>query len=291
MFKRIFSVLILLLFVFNICGNNVIAADTEDIHYIDDADDLYLLAEFPNGYFKLRKNVIIDQKFDCFFKTADKMFSGTIDGCGYSISYINIETDGEVAALIGYFSGTIKSLEFTRCSINASSENAVVGGIVAYNMGTIIDCSFSGEVVRAGKKLSDCGIAAVNRGTILRCVDSSELDNVSSMVSSGGTSSNVIANTASSSSMVNTNSSFELSVSELETGSQTASSMATASDRVNAEDYFEERYSEPQSNVRKPILIVFLAVAALGLIALGSFSIREEMAIRKREKKEKSKDE
>lgn len=118
--------------------------------------------------------------------TADKPFSGTFDGKGYTISGLNYS--GEYAGLFGYMNGgTISNIKLADssfangtvsggiCAVNdgGTIENCAVdnvdvsggtaGGICGQNSGTITDCFFSGNVSSDGKSGGICGS---NSGTI-----------------------------------------------------------------------------------------------------------------------------
>ncbi len=122
--------------------------------------------------------------------TADKPFSGTFDGRGYTISRLNYS--GEYAGLFGHVNnGTISNIKLADssfengtvsggiCAVNngGTIENCAVdnvavsggtaGGICGQNSGTITDCFFSGEVSSDGKSGGICGS---NSGTIRSAV-------------------------------------------------------------------------------------------------------------------------
>lgn len=89
-------------------------------------------------------------------------FTGTFDGNGHTISnlYINNTTDRH-AGLFGYaYSSSISDVGVLNTNITATS---VVGGLIAYNRGTISNSYSTGSV---GGSDSAGGLVGFNRGTI-----------------------------------------------------------------------------------------------------------------------------
>lgn len=93
-------------------------------------------------------------------------FLGIIDGNGHTISNINIVSETD-AGLFYKFSGTIANLNITKSSFAGES----AGAFAAINKGTIINCST--DALIEGSTVD--GIAGQNMGRIVNCVHSEEL--------------------------------------------------------------------------------------------------------------------
>lgn len=172
----------------------------ENIIKISTADDLIELSKNANvEIFSLGKTFVLENDID--LSNADftpiAIFSGTLDGAGFTIKGLNINTKSSDAALIGVLGdkGVVKNLS-VEGSINPSGSKSTVGGIAGLNKGIISDTSFAGVVkayeevggiagindengfiinsknyasVDASKKLG--GIAGENRGTIVSSIN------------------------------------------------------------------------------------------------------------------------
>lgn len=183
MHKRLFALcffVLLCLSCFNVCAE-------EDIFYIGRESDFVMLEEYPYGTFYLTCNIMFSEKFNPMFTKENNKFYGTLDGKGHTLSYLRIETDKQVAAFIGYNEGKILNLNLEKSSIVCSNEDALVGGLVAYNSGVIENCSFSGDIILNGKVCDGVDIAADNKGEIIEKtfeIETDISDDVSSKVSS-----------------------------------------------------------------------------------------------------------
>ena len=98
-------------------------------------------------------------------------YSGTFDGAGYTIYgvyYDNTGYEGRNAGLFGMVdeNGTVKNLTLADSVIHGATE---IGGIAAYNYGTISGCTQAGAVTGTG---AAGGIVCRNLGLIERCVNS-----------------------------------------------------------------------------------------------------------------------
>lgn len=118
-------------------------------------------------------------------------FSGTLDGKGYTIRGLVINSPSiylEPIGIFGYIgeTGTVKNLKVLDASVHGYQR---VGIIAGYNKGTIEDCMVSGTV--SSEKIITGGIAGVNggvnmkqTGTINRCI--AIVDVKGSRLNSGG---------------------------------------------------------------------------------------------------------
>lgn len=96
---------------------------------------------------------------------SSRPFMGTFDGNGHKLTNLYFEGESEYRGLFGYVgeSAVIKNL-----SVSGSvSTSSYVGGIVAYNNGTIENCCSDVTVTATGEYAG--GIAGYNVGTITDC--------------------------------------------------------------------------------------------------------------------------
>ncbi len=117
------------------------------------------------------------------------LFTGSLDGKGYSIQNLQIWRDGEISyAYLGLFSvirGEVKDLHVIGEKIRITTDSAVaVGGIAGATLGTLSGCSVDGEI-----SVSSAGFTRI--GGLSGIVDPNAYfwDNVnkSSITASGGT--------------------------------------------------------------------------------------------------------
>lgn len=107
----------------------------------------------------------------------DGPFTGTIDGAGYTVSYLTIaEEDQKYVGVVGYNEGTVKNLNVTYADICGGR---YTGGIVGYNAtgATVTDCSVSGEVngYAVAMDAYTGGIAGFNNGVVTSCNNSADV--------------------------------------------------------------------------------------------------------------------
>lgn len=132
--------------------------------FIENAADFANIANDLDGKYVLLNNIDLGGVEWSPIGTAEKPFTGTLDGNGNTISGLAITktTDG-VAGLFGHNNGTIKNLTVSG-NINADatgSENnvAYIGGVAGYNGGTINNCynlvTVNGSIVIADEKNID----------------------------------------------------------------------------------------------------------------------------------------
>ena len=140
--------------------------------YIDSAEDLMDLADNCRlDTWSLGKLVVL--RSDISLGNMDFLpipsFGGIFDGCGHTISGLQITQSIAPAGLFGELqvTGIIKDLTVSG-TVAPSGDADAVGGIVGENYGTITDCTFTGSVV--GSSNTGC-IAGVNAltGKITLC--------------------------------------------------------------------------------------------------------------------------
>lgn len=83
--------------------------------------------------------------------TSSTYFDGTFDGRGHTVSNFTMKGQDGLTGLFGYvITGMVKNVNVKDAVYNvdtSSTSNYIVGGIVAYNMGSdVIGCSFAGDI-------------------------------------------------------------------------------------------------------------------------------------------------
>ena len=113
-------------------------------------------------------------------KDTTHTFKGVLDGAGYSIYGVYTQKDSTYGGLVGVLAkeGIVRNVNIKKDSINA---NDCAGGLVAYNYGTITNCTNSGSV---SGTFESGGIAGINAGTVSNCTNNSSISSYSD--NSGG---------------------------------------------------------------------------------------------------------
>ncbi len=157
-------------------GNALSGSGTEEDPYlIADADDLKAISNTSSqDYYKLTANIDL-QNEDW---TPLPAFYGTLDGDGYTISGLNINSDDMLVGLFrelrtfGSTGGVIKNLTVSGAVVNTHQGYGRTGGIVSQNYGTITNCTFSGSISHsAGDNNAVGGITGINNGAITNCTN------------------------------------------------------------------------------------------------------------------------
>lgn len=150
----------------------------EDAIYLSTAAELSALAGMSTG-----EDATVDKlyvlKNDIDLTGIEYMpipvFAGTLDGNGHKISGLTITEEGTDMGLIRFVGtkGVVQNL-FVEADIRPGGNRTTVGGIAGTNKGTIINCTFSGNMV-ARKQVG--GIAGVNEktGVIISCRNTATL--------------------------------------------------------------------------------------------------------------------
>lgn len=141
---------------------------------IGTAEELLLLADFPDCYFELENDIELTDAW-----TPIENFSGVFDGKGHTItvsSYKNADNIGFFSAL----SGTVKNLTVNadNTKLPSSSYNAnCVGLIAGVCSGTIKNCNITGNLtcVSYGYTLQIGGICGELSGTVNQCMNSANI--------------------------------------------------------------------------------------------------------------------
>ena len=144
------------------------------------ASDPYLVssvADFLNvsNYHSKHFKQTCDISFAGYSFTPIESFFGTYDGAGFAITDIDYNGFSRGIFVTNY--GIIKNLSFRDCNltVNISYTSGYAGGIASTNSGSIIDCSFSGnltaKISNAYYNLYAGCIAGKNTGTVKNCVN------------------------------------------------------------------------------------------------------------------------
>jgi len=120
-------------------------------------------------------------------------FTGTLDGNGHTISFLTIPSaTTQYQGLFGEISGTgtVKNLGLTNVTIISTDRG--VGGVTAYNYGTIRNCYVTGNITGAN---SVGGIAGENSGgTIENCYTTASVTGTAATGWAGGITGNFLSN-------------------------------------------------------------------------------------------------
>ena len=139
------------------------AKEKQDIINISTADELLSLSKGSTvENYTLNKIYVLTNDIDLSDKDFKpvSIFSGTLDGGGYTIKGLNISEKSTGAGLISVLGskGSIKNLHIEG-SINPEGGKTLVGGVVGTNKGVIENVSFAGYIT-AYKRVG--GIVGVN---------------------------------------------------------------------------------------------------------------------------------
>lgn len=211
--KKIISILLSVIMLVSVVSFATVSISAEEAYIeISTADDLRAVDENLGGNYRLMNDIDLSQltasggKYD--FNSngwepigsggtyAANDFTGTFDGNGYTISGLRINVSSipsggsSKSAYIGLFaknSGTIKNLT-VEGTVNSAYEYGIpyIGGITAYNSGTITRCANKCSVNRSYNEISTNyagGVAGYNKGSITECFNTASV-NISNKKSS-----------------------------------------------------------------------------------------------------------
>lgn len=182
--RKILAFLLLFCFVANMGGSAFASDDlfsggsgTEDDPYIvASPEDLLHVSSHLSAYFLQVSNISLDGYAVLPIGSARSPFMGNYNGNGFTISgiVINME-DVEYLGLFGYSQGTITGVHINDSQISGYSTNKNIYGatLVAYNAGTVLECSVAATVQMStkGERLSaySGGICAISDSKISNC--------------------------------------------------------------------------------------------------------------------------
>ncbi|MBQ3146333.1 MAG: hypothetical protein IJB91_01235, partial [Oscillospiraceae bacterium] len=122
--------------------------ENEGYYEISTADQLIAFAALVNGGStsangKLMADIDMTGKAWTPIGNSKKIYTGTFDGQGHTISNLTYNSTADYGGLFGYMKGVVKNLGLVNCDITAKE---YVGGIAGYHYGTISNCYVTGTV-------------------------------------------------------------------------------------------------------------------------------------------------
>ena len=104
--------------------------------------------------------------------SAEGGFTGTLDGRGYKITGLKIQSNRQCTGLFASIAaeGTVRNLTVeAQVTANIENDNNAIGAIAGYNEGTIENCQADVNITGQGKFIMAAGIAGCSSGTIRYC--------------------------------------------------------------------------------------------------------------------------
>gem|GEM_PF-2039943 len=158
--------------------------DDSGYYLIDNGGKLFWLAQQVNNgagatfNAKLTADIDLENRAWTPMGTASYKHEGEFDGQGHSITGLNVNTNAQYTAFIGYHNGTTSVHDFTiagSVTYTGNTADHCVAGVIAFNAGinTVEDivCSVNIETPNATANVRIAGIVAreESAGTINRC--------------------------------------------------------------------------------------------------------------------------
>ena len=145
----------------------------ESPYVITSAAELQAVNDDLDAYYVLGNNISLSgQSFEPLGNEWDGPFTGTLDGRGFTVSYLTVNrTDLKYAGLFGYMEGTVQNLKLDNINISGGRYAGGVAGAVGVG-GLITDCEvLSGSVSVSGSpmEMAAGGITGLCEGTVTRC--------------------------------------------------------------------------------------------------------------------------
>lgn len=202
-------------------------------YIIGTAEELAYLASSVNAgttysgiYFRLANDIVLNDTTAAYWTlnatewtpigvSTTKLFLGTLDGAGYSVSGIYIDGTSSYQGLFGYSGGTVMNLSVVDSYIEGIEG---IAGIVGYNTGTISGCRSTATVAGSNNvggiagynnpatfsgnsnagKVSGLkyvgGVVGANVGTVDDCSNSGSVDGAIQVGGVAGRSTGVMSN-------------------------------------------------------------------------------------------------
>lgn len=278
-------------------SNIVFPASADSIHYISTEEELYSIEANPDGKYVLKNNIYLESSHEMMFSDADNCFKGILDGNGYTIYNLKIESNNSpYLAFIGFLggNGVIKNLNFDDSIITTQREDAFLSAIVVKNIsGRIENCIFSGVLSLAGKVLDEThSVCAMGDGDVVESFY--YLKYSTRYETSSNTSATVTSNYSSSVTYVesvNTTSAeapFDVpsSTSTHKPSSVSKTSTSSGEDVESAAVYGDASSVVTKTEEKKSSKFVFYAAVTL-LLFLISYMLYTEFKFRKNQKNDK----
>ena len=134
----------------------VFPASASSIHYISNETELFSLEIDPEATYVLTNDIYLESSHSMMFGDSENSFKGVLDGKGYTIYNLKIESNDTFLAFIGFLdtNGVVRNLNFENGVIKSENESTFLSGIVAKNIsGRVENCVFSGMLSVAGTVL------------------------------------------------------------------------------------------------------------------------------------------
>ena len=145
----------------------------ESPYVITSAAELQAVNDDLDAYYVLGNNISLSGRtFEPLGNEWDGPFTGTLDGRGFTVSYLTVNrTDLKYAGLFGYMEGTVQNLKLDNINISGGRYAGGVAGAIGVG-GLITDCEvLSGSVSVSGSpmEMAAGGITGLCEGTVTRC--------------------------------------------------------------------------------------------------------------------------
>ena len=122
--------------------------NSDGVYKLWSAEGVANMANVPDGNFELLCNIDMEGASLAPIGTADKPFTGKIDGKNYIISNFTLDSEGEALGFVGVNEGTVQDLQLENVTVTTVAANKYIGTLAGVNSGTILRCK-SGGVVSA----------------------------------------------------------------------------------------------------------------------------------------------
>ena len=129
----------------------------------------YLTADinFTEDDFKIGGDFYNNGQFWISIGDFNNPFNGVIDGNGYTISGIKINSGYDCVGLIGSNNGIVQNLSIKDFQIDTILKYIDVGVFVGYNTGIVYNCTNFSNITYSGEGIG--GIVGLNRGNVEKC--------------------------------------------------------------------------------------------------------------------------
>ena len=126
---------------------------------------------YKGKYFRLAKNISLNNKAFTPIGSKNNKFEGTFDGNGYVIRDFSITATETYVGLFGYTTGTIQNLGVKgTINVSVTTSNAHAGLIVGFSSGTVQNCYTEGTVTLSSANTAYAGgLIGYNEGTVTNC--------------------------------------------------------------------------------------------------------------------------
>lgn len=120
-------------------------------------------------YYRVMSDIELSDTFWEPIGTSSDPFSGELDGNGFTIKNLNIQTTQEASGLFGVIRGaSIKDLKIDACSVDGKDKTGGIAGY-SYKGSRIVNCSVTGEISGANSVGGLVGYFTEGDGVIQNC--------------------------------------------------------------------------------------------------------------------------